>query len=54
MAEVKKEAKKEEKKPVKKTGKLKITKTKGRIIYRDANEGIKKSYESKGWKVEEV
>ena len=54
MAEAKKEANKEQKKPVKKTGKLKITKTNGRTIHRDAHEGIKKAYEAKGWKVEEV
>ena len=51
MAESKK---KTEKKEVKKTGKLKITKTNGGVIYRDALDGIKESYEAKGFKVEEV
>ena len=50
------EAKKKEvkKKEVKQTGKLKITKTNGGVIYRDAQEGIKESYEAKGYKVEEA
>ena len=52
MAEDKK--KEVKKKEVKKTGKLKITKTNGGVIYRDAQEGIKESYEAKGYKVEEA
>tara|TARA_Y100001973_G_scaffold47704_1_gene71063 strand:- start:1456 stop:1617 length:162 start_codon:yes stop_codon:yes gene_type:complete len=52
MAEAKKEAKKVVKKVIKK-GKLKITKSNGRVIYREDLEGVKESYIAKGFKVEE-
>ena len=57
MAEAKKEVKKVVKKEVKKTttGKYKITKDNGKVIYKDRVGEIKlKRMESKGWKVEEV
>ena len=44
---VKKEVKKELKK-------LKITKSNGRVIYRDNMEGLEKSYKKKGGKVEGI
>ena len=44
---VKKEVKKELKK-------LKITKSNGKVIYRDYMEGLDKSYKKKGWKVEGI
>lgn len=47
MAGDKKEVKKELKK-------IKITKLNGNVIYRENMEGLKKSYEAKGWKVKEV
>ena len=50
MATLKKKAVKKEVK----IGQLKITKPNGNVIMRDAIEGIAKSYEAKGWKVEEV
>ena len=52
MAETKK--KEEKKKPVKSSGKLKITKTNGGVIYRDNLEGIAESYKKKGFKVEDA
>ena len=57
MAEAKKEVKKVVKKEVKKTttGKYKITKDNGKVIYKDRVGEIKlKRMKSKGWKVEEV
>jgi len=51
MAEAKN--KETKKKAVKKTSKLKITKSNGKVIYRDITEGIKESYLAKGYKVEE-
>ena len=38
----------------KSSGKFKITKPNGGVIYRDALDGIKESYEAKGYKVEEA
>ncbi len=51
--------KQEENKEVKKEtksskGKLKITKTNGNVITREALEGVAESYKAKGYKVEEV
>ena len=57
MAEAKKvakKAKKETKKEIKSSGKFKITKPNGRIIYRENLGDYVKVYESKGCKVEEV
>ena len=57
MAEAKKvakNAKKEVKKAVKSSGKFKITKPNGRVIYRENLGDYVKTYESKGCKVEEV
>ena len=48
------EAKKEAKKKVKSTGKFKITKANGSVIYRDNLGDYIKVYESKGFKVEEI
>ena len=43
------------KKEVKKALKiLKITKSNGKVIYRDYMEGLEKSYKKKGWKVEGI
>ena len=55
--DVKKEVKKEVKKPSKKpeSNKYKITKSNGKVIYRNDMSNIKRErLESKGWKVEEV
>ena len=49
--EKKKEVKKKE---VKKVTKLLITKPNGNVIERQILDGLKESYESKGYKVEEV
>ena len=52
--------KKEAKKPLKKvakSSKLKITKSNGRVIFRNSSnvdDGVMKRYKSKGWKVEEA
>jgi hypothetical protein len=46
--------KNETKKDVKPSGKVKITKPNGSIIYRDKYEGLAKQYEAKGCTVEEV
>ena len=47
--------KKVKKKSVKSSkGQLKITNPNGNVIMREALEGIAKTYEAKGWKVEEV
>lgn len=58
MAEAKKvakKAKKESKKvEVKSLKKFKITKPNGKVIYRENLGDYVKSYEAKGWKVEEV
>tara|TARA_Y100001973_G_C5185330_1_gene327460 strand:- start:85 stop:261 length:177 start_codon:yes stop_codon:yes gene_type:complete len=58
MAEAKKvakKAKKESKKvEVKSSGKFKITKPNGRVIYRENLGDYVKAYEAKGCKVEEV
>ena len=55
MAEKNKAVKKADNKDKKAISKYKITKPNGRIIERDASrKGIKKYYESKGWKVEEL
>ena len=48
------EAKKKEVKKEVKLKKLKITKSNGKVIYRDIMEGIKESYVAKGYNVEEV
>ena len=53
MPKDKKEAKKADKK-VKSSGKYKITKPNGRVIYREGLGDYVKIYESKGCKVEEV
>jgi len=53
MAEDKKPAKKV-KKAIKKATKLKITKSNGKVIYRDIYEGLADSYKAKGFTVEEV
>ena len=54
MAE-KKEVKKESKKETKKSsGKFKITKPNGKVIYRSDLGDYVKTYEAKGFKVEEV
>ena len=47
-------AKKVVKKVVKKSGKFKITKPNGSIIYRENLGDYVKVYESKGYKVEEI
>jgi len=52
MAKEKKEPKKTEKK--KSSGKFKITKTNGNVIYREGLGNYVKVYESKNCKVEEV
>ena len=52
MAETKK--KEEKKKSEKSSGKLKITKTNGGVIYRENLEGIAESYKKKGFKVEDA
>tara|TARA_R100001530_G_scaffold70183_1_gene49713 strand:- start:36 stop:188 length:153 start_codon:yes stop_codon:yes gene_type:complete len=49
-----KETKKSVKKEVKSSGKYKITKSNGNVIYREGLGDYVKVYESKGWKVEEV
>ena len=49
-----KDTKKETKKVVKPSGKVKITKPNGSMIYRDNYKGLAKQYEAKGCKVEEV
>ena len=46
--------KKEVKKEVKKSKKIKVTKSNGNVIYRENLEGVSKSYKAKGWKVEEA
>ena len=53
MAEAKKVSKKA-KKVEKSTGKFKITKTNGKVIYRENLGDYVKVYTSKGYKVEEV
>ena len=53
MPKDKKEAKKVDKK-VKSSGKYKITKPNGKVIYREGLGDYVKIYESKGCKVEEV
>ena len=53
MPKDKKEAKKADKK-VKSSGKYKITKPNGKVIYREGLGDYVKIYESKGCKVEEV
>ena len=52
--EIKKTVKKEVKKEVKKVVKYKVTKSNGKVIYRDDLGAYVKKCESKGWKVEEV
>ena len=52
MAEAKKKETKN--KAVKKTGKFKITKPNGKVIYRENLGEYVKTYETKGCKVEEV
>ena len=54
MQKDKKEVKKESKKKVKSSGKYKITKPNGNVIYRTGLGDYVKVYESKGCKVEEV
>ena len=54
MAEAKKTAKKAEKKEKKLSGKFKITKPNGRVIYRNNLGDYVKVYKSKGCKVEEI
>tara|TARA_R100001594_G_scaffold126983_1_gene164487 strand:+ start:5058 stop:5219 length:162 start_codon:yes stop_codon:yes gene_type:complete len=49
-----KEVKKETKTTKKSSGKFKITKPNGKMIYRDNLGDYVKIYESKGYKVEEV
>ncbi len=53
MKETKKSTKKE-KKETKSSGKYKITKSNGNVIYREGLGDYVKVYESKGWKVEEI
>ena len=48
MADAKKEVKKQVKKAI-----LKITKSNGRVIFRESLKGIKELYVAKGYKVEE-
>ena len=47
-------AKKKEVKKAKPSGKVRITKPNGNVIIRDYYEGLRKQYESKKCKVEEV
>ena len=57
MAEAKKKEVKKEVKKVVKSSKLKITKSNGRVIFRNSSnvdDGVMKRYKSKGWKVEEA
>ena len=53
MADKKETMKKVVKKAIKKA-KVKITKTNGNVIFRDYYEGLRKQYEAKKCKVEEV
>jgi len=57
MAEAKKKEAKKEVKKVAKSTKLKITKSNGRVVFRESkfvDSKVEARYKSKGWKVEEV